>query len=375
MKRLLLLGGGHSHVFVLDALARQPLDGVEVVLLTPYRRQVYSGMLPGWIAGHYSLDACMIPLDTLAARSDCRFLHTSGTHIDADKREVVCADGLALAYDVLSVDVGSTTDVSALVGAEQHALPVRPIERFIAGWERILEQARERTGIRLAILGGGAAGAELALSMAFRLNQETGGRGLSLHLVSASPNLLPDHPRGVGKRLERILRRRQIAIHAGNRALSVSAEGIRLANGETIPVTQTILATGASAPPWLKDTSIALDAEGFIGVDRHLRSLSHPDIFAAGDVASMAGHPRPKSGVYAVRAGPPLAENLRRALSGHALLSHTPQQQALYLMCTGGQHAVASWGPFSWAGNWVWQWKDHIDRKFVARYQFNETQP
>jgi len=369
MKRLLLLGGGHSHVFVLDALARQPLQEVEVVLLTPYRRQVYSGMLPGWIAGHYPLDACMIPLDHWAEKVGCRFLHTSGTHIDPNQREVICADGSRIAYDLLSVDVGSTTDVSSLIGAKNHTLPVRPIEQFIAGWERILEQARERVAIRLCVLGGGAAGVELALSMAYRLQRENGGKHCDLHLVSASPNLLPDHPRGVGKRLERILKARQVEIHAGHRALLVSDEGVQLSNGETVPSGQTILATGASAPSWLKNTGLALDEEGFINVDEHLRSISHPDIFAAGDVASMVGQSRPKSGVYAVRAGPPLVENLRRTLSGQALLTHTPQKRALYLMCTGDQHAVGSWGPFSWEGNWVWQWKDHIDRKFVTRYQ------
>lgn len=369
MKRLVLLGGGHAHVFVLDAFARRPLSGVELTMVAPYPRQVYSGMLPGWIAGHYPLDACTISLETLASRAGCRRHGTAGIGLDTERREVLCADGSRIGYDLLSIGVGSTTALDGITGVENFALPVRPIEAFIRGWEHILDEARAAGGTTLALLGGGAAGVELALSMQYRLNRDIDGGRVSLHLVSGSPDLLPGHPSGIGKRLTRLLLERGIQPWLGKQAVAVAPGEVRLAGGESIAACHTIAATGAAAPSWLRTSGLALDGLGFIRTDAQLRSVSHPDIFAAGDIAAMAGQDHPKSGVYAVRAGPPLAENLRRAVSGLPLLAHKPQRRALYLISTGGRHALASWGPLHWEGDWVWRWKDRIDRGFIARFQ------
>lgn len=371
MKRLLLLGGGHAHVGVLNALARQPLADVETVLVTPYRRQIYSGMLPGWIAGHYPLDACVIPLEALAQRCGCRFLQTAGIGINPGARQLLCADGSGLDYDALSIDIGSTTGLASITDTVRHALPVRPIEAFISAWERLVEQAGADGEASLAIIGGGAAGVELALAMQYRLKQVVPGGRLALHLVSSSQTLLPGHAAGVGKRLLRIVRERQIGLRLGLKATAVTAAGVELSNGETIPCRRAILAIDASAPSWLRETGIALDSSGFIAVDECLRSVSHPDIFAVGDIASMVGHPYPKSGVYAVSSGPPLALNLRRALTNLPLLPYRPQRWALYLISTADSHAIMSWGPFSCEGDWVWRWKDHIDRHFVTRYRLD----
>ena len=128
-----------------------------------------------------------------------------------------------------------------------------------------------------------------------------------------------------------------------------------------------LLVTGAGAPAWLAGSGLALDRDGFVRVAQNLQSVSHPTVFAAGDVAAYA-HPRPKSGVFAVRAGPPLADNLRRAANGEALSEWQPQKRALYLVATGGRHALGAWGPFGWWGGWVWHWKDRIDRAFMRRF-------
>ena len=369
MQRLVLLGGGHAHVHVLDALGGRPPADVETVLISPYTRQVYSGMLPGWIAGHYHIDQCTIPLDVLAGRCGCRHVVSHGLAVDFEKRLVLCADGSKMAFDVLSIDVGPVADLAHIQGAEQFALPVRPLESFIAGWEAILAQARIRSRAHLAIIGGGAGGVELALNMQYRLVREIGATEVKIALVSGTSALFPGHAEGVRKRLSRLLSDRGIETVTGVFVAAVDSQGVYLANRELLPAEQSILATGAAAPQWPRESGLVCDEEGYILVNEHLQSVSHANVFAAGDVATMQDHPRPKSGVYAVRAGPPLAENLRRALRGETLLDYVPQRRALYLIGTGDRSAVASWGPLSWEGRWVWNWKDRIDRKFIARYQ------
>lgn len=356
MKRLVLLGGGHSHVVCLDAFGRDRLEDTSVTLVSPFARQVYSGMLPGWIAGHYPLDACVIPLAPLAARARVEFRQTSASAIDPARRTVRCADGTELAYDVLSIATGPVADLDRLPGAREHALAVRPIEAFIEGWTAM--RARLRPDSRIAMVGAGAAGVELALAMH---HAAPGGR---FTLVSAENTL----PGSTGARLARLMRRAGIDVLAGTAAERIEPGRVLLSGGRTLEAGEIIVSTGAAPAPWLRQSGLATDARGFLRTDASLRVASHPEVFAAGDCASVDGHPRPKSGVYAVRAGPPLAANLRRALAGAPLEPWVPQKNSLYLVSAGGRYAVGSWGGFSWEGAWAWRWKDRIDRAFMARY-------
>jgi selenide,water dikinase len=170
--------------------------------------------------------------------------------------------------------------------------------------------------------------------------------------------------------MERVLRARDVACYARSRVTRIDAGVAHLADGRSIPADYVVWATGAAAPAWLRDAGLATDERGFVLVAATLQSCSHPEVFAAGDVATMAGHPRPKSGVFAVRQGPPLARNLRHALIGRAPEAYRPQTTALALVSTGDKHAIASWGRIAWEGDWVWRWKDRIDRRFMDRYRF-----
>jgi selenide,water dikinase len=376
MKRLVLLGGGHSHVHVLDALARKPPAGVprgfpsviETTLVSPYPHQVYSGMLPGWLAGHYHLRDCLIPIDVLAQRAGVVHHRATAIGFDPATQRVFCSDGAAFDYDVLSIDTGAVLDLTALPGAAQHALPVRPIERFIQGCTSLVEHVQARPRTVITLVGGGAAGIELILALRRRLRRHVREGRAVLQLVSASERLLPGHPRGVGRRLEAQLAAGGILYYPERSVAAFHAGGLMLHTGEQLESDINLVATGASAAAWPKRAGLATDAGGFISVNSFLQSTSHANVFAAGDIASMVDQPRPKSGVYAVHAGPPLAENLRRMLEGRPLKRHVPQKRALYLIGTGGHHAIASWGPFSWQGRWVWRWKDRIDRAFIARF-------
>ncbi len=371
MKRLVLLGGGHSHVHVLDALARNPRADVETTLVSPHPQQVYSGMLPGWLAGHYHLRECLIPVEALAQQGDVRHRRASAIGIDTAGKRVFCSDGAAVDYDVLSIDTGAVLELSGLPGAAQHALPVRPIERFIQGCRSLVEHVRARPHTVVTMIGGGAAGIELALALRRRLRRHVRDGKAVIQLISSSDRLLPGHPRRVGRLLEAELAARGILFYTGRSVATFHPGGLLLHTGEQIESDFNLVATGAHAPAWPARSGLACDERGFISVNGFLQSTSHASVYAAGDVAGMVGQPRPKSGVYAVRAGPPLAENLLRALDGQPLKRYVPQKRALYLISTGGRHAIASWGPFSWQGDWVWRWKDRIDRAFIARFSRN----
>jgi len=367
MKRLVLLGGGHAHVNVLTDLAGQPLAGWDVHLVSPYRRQIYSGMLPGWIAGHYPIDACAIKLDVLAANVAVAFHETSGLGLDLKRGALRCADGSGLRFDVLSIDTGPMPDLQGLPGSVAHALPVRPIERFIAAWPRlvdcILGQCRR---FDLVILGAGAAGVELAFAIQRRAATD-GWSHLFVTLVGADDLPLAGVPLSSKRQTARLLAQRGIRWLGARRATHVEEHLISFETGEPLSFDACLVSTGAAAPAWPAADGLATDEQGFIRVGPTLQSLSHPNIFAAGDVAAYADA-RPKSGVYAVRAGPVLAENLRAYCEGGHLRLWTPQARALYLISTGDRHALATWGGWSWSGRWVWRWKDHIDRQFMQRF-------
>lgn len=371
-KKLVLLGGGHAHVFVLKsiaALALRPFGDVELTLISPYDRQVYSGMLPGWVAGHYDISQCVIPLAPMAAAADANFHQTAATGVDFASNIIHCADGQEISFDILSIDSGPVANLAIVAGLAAHSIAIRPIETFIDSFAalareiEIRHQRGQRT--RIAFVGAGAGGVELALGIQHRF----GKLDVGVTLISAANTL----PGSVGPRLERIMRARGVVVLAGQAAVSVTREGIQLASGAIVEADFVIAATGASAAAWPRESGLMTDKDGFILVNEQLQSLSHPNVFAAGDCATMQHHARPKSGVYAVKAGPPLNENLRRALRGEALARYVPQERSLYLISAGSKYAIGSWGNFAWEGRWVWAWKDFIDRGFIAKYSVKDS--
>ena len=367
VKRLVLVGGGHAHVHVLAAMAADPFAATQVTLVSPYSRQIYSGMLPGWISGYYAIEDCALSLDSLARRAGVRFVQTSCSGLDLASRQVRCASGETIPFDYVSIDSGPAANLAGLDGATEHALPVRPIEGFVAAWPGLLDRARNHAGeFRLAIVGDGAAAVELAFAMQTRFAAE-GLRHARLTLVGGNPQALAGFPFLLRHKVAKLLAAKGIAHLGKRRVVGLRPDQVLLEDGTRLAADAALLATGAAAPGWPAVSGLATDDAGFIRVDPRLQSLSHPFVFAAGDVAAYAD-PRPKSGVFAVRAGPPLAANLRAVCQGQALKPWQPQRRALYLLSTGNKHALAAWGPVSAGGDWVWRWKDRIDRRFIARF-------
>jgi selenide,water dikinase len=369
MKRLVLAGGGHAHVEVLRRFGLAPAQDVEVVLISPDRYTAYSGMLPGLVAGHYTFQHSHIDLDPLARFSRASLVHDLVVGLDPEASVLTCDSGLTVSYDLVSLDIGAAP-TRLLQG--KHAdvgIPVKPVGVYLAQWDQVLQAARQRP-LDVVVVGGGAGGVEITLAMQHRLSQLAPRASVGFTIASMSDAILPGHAARVRAAMERTLAERGVRLRLGARVERVEGEHVVLQSGERLQADRVFWAVGAQASDWLAAAGLATDSGGFVLVDETLQSVSHPDVFAAGDVATMKDHPRPKSGVYAVRQGPPLADNLRRRLAGHKLEPYFPQPRALNLISTGDKYAIASWGPLCVAGAWVWRWKDHIDRKFMLRYQF-----
>ena len=369
---IVLLGGGHAHAGVLRAFAMQPEPGVRITLVNRDMHTPYSGMLPGLVAGHYSFDETHIDLYKLSAFAAARFIHAEAMGIDPAKNHVTFKDRPPLPFDILSVDIGSSPAASHIPGAGEFATGVKPISAFLSRWNALVERVTSKDQpLSIMVVGAGAAGVETLLAMQLRLTQlrrEAGRQSaLQFHLVSGSPEILPAFPARVRNIFEAIFKQRGVKIHRDCMVTSVDKGGVQTHKGH-ISADEIIWVTAAAPAPWLKETALALDAGGFIAVDDTLRSISHKNIFAAGDIASMANHPRPKAGVFAVRQTKSLIENLRRAARGADLIAFHPQREFLTLISTGGKHAVAVRNGFALQGDWVWRWKDQIDRKFMTMF-------
>jgi pyridine nucleotide-disulfide oxidoreductase family protein len=364
-RQLLLLGAGHAHVHVLSQMAQSPWAGAQVTLIAPYDRQLYSGMAPGFVAGHYTLEDCVIPLEPLVRRSGIRWLQRSARGLDAQAQTVTLDDGSILHYDWLSINTGPVQDRAqieqSMPGAREHGLFIRPIEAFGALWPQVVAWAQAKP-LRIAVVGAGSAGIELAMAVRYRLPN------------AAITLLCGDTPLGAGYtvRVQALLRaallKRKITLLQDS-VTGVHPGEVVLQSGATLACDVPLIATGAQAPPWLLSSGLALDAQGFVAVDACQRSTSHPNVLSAGDVSSRMDRTLARSGVYAVRAGPVLSMNLAAMLAGRPLAEHQPPDKTLNLLSCGDRFAIASWGKYSAQGRWVWRLKDWIDRRFLRRYR------
>ncbi len=363
---LVLVGGGHAHVHVLKRFGMRPVPGVRLTLVTRDVETPYSGMLPGYVAGLYSFAECHIDLVRLARFAGARLIHDEAVGLDRGRRQILCRAHPPIRYDILSLDIGSTPRMGDVAGAAEHTVSVKPIDRFGDRWEALLDRARELGHMRLAIVGGGAGGVELAVSAQQRLARLL-PTPPQVTLVTRE-GLLPSHNDAVRRRFEIIFRERGMRAVANNPIVRVEPGRLIAQDGSVIEFDEALWVTEAAGAPWLADTGLPIDERGFVIIDETYRSPADTAVFAAGDIATMPAHPREKAGVYAVRAGPPLADNLRRALAGHRLRRAVPQRQALALIGTGDKRAVASRGRHEAYGAPVWWLKDWIDRRWMRRY-------
>lgn len=371
---IVLVGGGHTHVHVLTNLALRPLPGVCVTLVARDLATPYSGMLPGMIAGLYSADQAHIDLLQLSAATGTRLVHAEANGLDRVNKRLLLAGRAPIAYDLISFDVGIAPWLESIAGAAAHAIAVKPIGSFLKKIDDVIARGRRPDGPRhIVSIGGGAGGVELLLALRTRLRTEARIAGLdadafSFTLVSDS-EILATHNRRVRDAFRRIFAARGMVLREQAHARAVTADAVSIGHGERLAADVVLVTTDAAAPAWFRDTGLQLDDKGFLAVGPTLQSTNDPDVFAAGDCAALVASPREKAGVYAVRAGPPLADNLHRRARGQPTDPWTPQRRHLALISTGECYAIASRGAFKAEGAWVWTVKDWIDRRWMRMYQ------
>ncbi|MBK9440538.1 MAG: selenide, water dikinase SelD [Comamonadaceae bacterium] len=372
---IVLIGGGHSHVGVLKRWGMQHEPGVRLTVICTDVHTPYSGMLPGYISGHYSYDDVHIDLARLAVFAGARLYCDEVTGIDRAAQKVLCRNRPPVPYDFLSINIGSTPRLTGVAGAAAHATPVKPITRFNARWLALLARVQQHTQglLRVAVVGAGAGGVKLILSMQYRLRQELQSRGqnpdlLEFHILSSADCVLPTHNARVRHKFASVLAERGVQVHLNSNVVQVQPGQLLCANGAAVAADEIMWVTQAGGAPWLQSTGLALNDGGFIRVNEQLQSVSDARIFAAGDIVAMDQHPLEKAGVFAVRMGPPLADNLRLSVQGRALKTYRPQSSWLALISTGDKYAVASRGGLGFWGAWVWRWKDQIDRGFMRKF-------
>jgi selenide, water dikinase len=354
---LVLLGAGHAHVEVLRRFAMRPESGVRLTLIGREAETPYTGMLPGLIRGDYTFEQAHIDLAPLAAAAHARLILAEATAIDLAERQVAVTGRPTIPFDLLSIDVGGEP-VMPSAGGE----PVKPIGRFLARLSALEEQLSP--GARIAVVGGGAGGTELALALARRYR----GRVHIVLVCDASEPLAsaPTYARSVARAA---LVDAGVELACGVRAGAWANGRLPLSDGSFLDVEATLWATGVMGPPWLAASGLACDAVGCVQVEATLQSVSHAFVFAAGDCAAIEGDARPKAGVWAVRAGAPLAANLRRAAAGRKLHRWRPQSDALAILGLGDGRALAWRNGVAVAGRPIWRWKDWIDRRWMGMYQ------
>lgn len=367
-KRIVLAGGGHAHLAVLAEWLKRPCDQEDRVLIMPSERSAYSGMLPGWMAGIYAEEEMFIPVAQLARKAGARVVTALVTALDADTQTLQMSNGESLGFDLLSLATGGEVPSDGFAMLEAKLLTVRPVERFVQDWAQFVADAPQLRSPHVAIVGGGAGGVELALAAHARLSQIADSFRISL--ITPKSDFLTGHASSVRRRVLAAMRERRINLHW---SWAKAEDGlIALEDGRKIAADAVIAATGSQAQVWLAASGLACDPQGYVLVRPTLQSASHPNIFAAGDIAQRTDRPLARSGVHAVKSGPVLANNARQlahpASEPVSLKSYDPRHTTLYLMSTGDRRAILSWGKFSAEGRAVWWLKERIDRQFVEHF-------
>ena len=375
VRDLVLIGGGHSHVIVLRRFGMKPLPGVRITVICRDIDTPYSGMLPGLVAGHYDFDDIHIDLGPLSRFARARMYHDEAVGLDLDGRKVLCRHRPPVPYDVLSIDIGSTPVLAGVPGASSGVVPVKPISNFVPRWEALVQRvcASERR-MAIGVVGAGAGGTEMILAIRHGLRQKLVALGrnpdlITFHLFAAGDEPLPTHNAQARAAFVRAFEERGVELHRRAWVDRVEAGALHTADGRVHELDEILWVTQAGTQSWLSTSGLAADDGGFVAVNDTLESTSHAGVFAVGDCAAVLAHPREKAGVFAVRQGPPLERNLRRALCSRPLRPFAPQIRFLSLISTGDQYAVASRGQhLHLEGGWVWRWKDWIDRRFMRKF-------
>ena len=365
-KRIVLIGGGHTHALVLKSLAMKPIRDAQITLINPSPKAPYTGMLPGYVAGHYTRDEVEIDLIRLARLANAQIILDEATHIDKDTQVVALKGRNPISYDFASINVGITSELNALKGFSKFGHPAKPLGQFAKGWSDYLSALKGSSNkAKLAVIGGGVAGVELALCMAFRLKNDL-DRAYDLRIIERDGDILKGLSASARTNLKNHLKNYDIELFTNANCAEITETGLTFEGGGSVESDFTVGAAGATPHPWLSQTWLD-HKDGFITTDEKLRVTNAPHIYATGDCAHFTPNPLPKAGVFAVRQAVTLLANLRAEMNGSTLRPYRPQKNYLKLISTGPKNAVLDKFGVGFDAPLLWRWKDQIDRTFMDR--------
>ncbi|MBT8414449.1 MAG: selenide, water dikinase SelD [Boseongicola sp.] len=368
VRDVVLIGGGHAHALLLRRWGMRRVAGARLTLINPAATAPYTGMLPGFVAGHYDRDALEIDLVRLARFAGARMVFGRVTKIDRANKQLVVTDRPPISYDIASLDVGISSNMPEIAGFSQNAIAAKPLGPFAARWQAFVEKGEKGP---VCVIGGGVAGVELALAMHHRLKSV--GKDCPVTIIEAN-EVLSGTSKATARKLRDAMSSTGIEIIEGATPSEIHADHMTLNDGTTIPSVFTVGAAGARPFPWLEETGLQL-SNGYVSVDATLRSVNDPSIYAVGDCADLTHAPRPKAGVFAVRAAPVLTANIQADLTGTARKTFQPQTHYLKLISLGRKSAVADKYGQAASGDWAWRLKDVIDRRFMDRLNHPPKMP
>lgn len=375
--QIVLLGIGHTNAYILTQWKMNPIPNASLVCISDHITATYSGMLPAVLAGQKTIDAMEIDLVQLCAAANATLLIDKIVGLDREKRELQLADHPPVAFDVLSIGIGSVPETAGIDTNLDHVVTIKPMQTFLQRLQRDLnrEESETETPLQIVIVGGGAAGVEICCCLPGFIGASSLNNPCQITLVNRGEEIMSGSSRSVRTRVEKTLRKKRIEIVLNRAVQQIDFESVILENGERLKADLVILATGATAPPLLKELGLPLCDKGFLLTDQTLRSVSSDPIFAVGDTGTIQGEDTPKAGVFAVRQAPILWENIQRLIKGQPLQTYQPQHSFLRLLNTGDGSAIGEWRGISAEGKWLLSLKDRIDTTFVKKYQVPNLNP
>jgi selenide,water dikinase len=371
-RRLLLIGGGHAQLHVLEALARRRIAADEVLLVAPRAEEPYAGMVPGFIEDRYTLGQLTLNLGALARAAGAQFIQDSVIRIDSGRRSVTLAGGRTLEYDVASIAISGGPAGLATPGLGSHAQFLTPIDRT-ARLVEAMEEAARNAGpepLQVVVIGTGATGIEIALSTRARLDRLGANRAIITLLDAASALLRQEGP-AASEAGEAALRGGEVTLRLSTGIEEIGPAHVRATGGRVIPADLIIWCAGNDAPGLFRDSGLPVDHRGFLSVDDTLAVTGITGLYGAGDAVSLHGAPRlTPPGVHAERHGAVLAENISVALTGNSPGRRImPGSRSLTLINTGAGRAILSYSGLVTTTRWAMRLKDQLDRRFVRRFQ------
>ncbi len=371
-KEIVLLGAGHTNAHVLRMWRMNPIPNARLTCVSNFDIATYSGMLPGVLAGQYPPERMEIDLVRFCAASGVRLILGEVTGLDIAKQELHFPEHPPLPFEVLSVGIGSVPSTKDVEIYSDTLLPIKPMQTFLSRLEERINRwkgQQPKNPLQIAVVGGGVGGVEISFCLPKRLRILLQDQPFKISLINAQDQLMPGMRKATSKKAQSILLARGVDLHLGKRVTKVDKNYVLINDGTLIPVDLVLWATGATAPDLLSEMQLPTDDRGFLLTQRTLQSIGSPNVFVVGDSGTIQEDPTPKAGVYAVRQGPVLWQNLQRIIAGKSLKKYYPQRSFLKLVNTADGKAIAERFGMTFRGRWCWWLKDAIDSRFMDKYQ------